>query len=623
MKLQSSTVPPSLISQLDPQSAAEKAKKSAAGAAPTAPAPLPAPNLADVGTSAPPTTSHVGPHSTVASMKSVPESVMHEELTLDGLMKHWGMSDTAYDLDASGTVDMQDLVKMLAGMEAAKVSGTGTGNGPPPPPPGDAMGADAPMKQKIGPTISGAPPAPPAPSGKVPSFAATDPGAAQGIAPTTTTTAAATGTPSVVDDRLAATGPVETAASQANAKKRAMIDARAAAEAAANSSPLGTTGAAPIDPAMAAAIPEVKDAAKAAGLKDAGGDANRIDPLLAATAPDGAAPIAVDDLLSNVDPSLATPDTASEESTAPTVEGLMEAWGSDDAMYDLDGNGTVGMNDLLQMLAGMDDGGGDGDTPAPTLDGLMKAWGTDEPMYDLDGDGSVGMNDLLQLIAGENDPPSGLDLPDDAKVAEFAAAWGTSDPTFDVDGDGIVGERDLAALMAGIKDASAGSIAATDPTATDPAVDALLETLAAVEPKEADKAADVGTTGAATTGHTVPAELSNVAPDRALRMEMLGGPTSPWARLALTDATTVDISTVAGLSDYSVQAATVGTKEAAADVIAASVKQRLNTLGFGDAPPTNLHEIVDGLKLSDADASMVMDRLNARYPKGLGLSVVA
>lgn len=36
-----------------------------------------------------------------------------------------------------------------------------------------------------------------------------------------------------------------------------------------------------------------------------------------------------------------------------------------------------------------------------TLDGLLKAWGTNEAMYDLNGDGTVDVLDLLQFLGSQ------------------------------------------------------------------------------------------------------------------------------------------------------------------------------------------------------------------------------
>lgn len=39
--------------------------------------------------------------------------------------------------------------------------------------------------------------------------------------------------------------------------------------------------------------------------------------------------------------------------------------------------------------------------PEVTLDGLLKAWGTNEAMYDLNGDGTVDVLDLLQFLGSQ------------------------------------------------------------------------------------------------------------------------------------------------------------------------------------------------------------------------------
>ncbi len=98
------------------------------------------------------------------------------------------------------------------------------------------------------------------------------------------------------------------------------------------------------------------------------------------------------------------------------------------------------------------------------LDALLQAWGTVSGQerfaseYDLDGDGSIGANDLAQLLGNfsaeapfaepvEDAPPTAAD------VNNLLAAWGTSageerfNARFDLNGDGRVGAHDLAELL--------------------------------------------------------------------------------------------------------------------------------------------------------------------------------
>jgi hypothetical protein len=98
-------------------------------------------------------------------------------------------------------------------------------------------------------------------------------------------------------------------------------------------------------------------------------------------------------------------NTASNQSSKPlyeiTVEGLMANWGKSDSIYDLTGSGTVDGEDLLLLLSN----GGTMMVEMPedmpielTLEGLLAAWGSSNSHYDLNGDGTVGGEDLLLFL---------------------------------------------------------------------------------------------------------------------------------------------------------------------------------------------------------------------------------
>ena len=80
--------------------------------------------------------------------------------------------------------------------------------------------------------------------------------------------------------------------------------------------------------------------------------------------------------------------------------------------WDLDGDGDVGVTDLLLLLSGFGPCAGGDDCPG-----------------DLDGDGAVGVTDLLALIG------------------HFGPCPGSACP-WDVDGDGVVGTSDLRQVLA-------------------------------------------------------------------------------------------------------------------------------------------------------------------------------
>ena len=93
-----------------------------------------------------------------------------------------------------------------------------------------------------------------------------------------------------------------------------------------------------------------------------------------------------------------------------TLDGLLKAWGEENSQYDLNGDGTVDLNDLLTFLAN-DQGADVGNHPASppdepitaerkmTLQGLLDAWGADDSFYDLNKDGTVNLDDLLSMLA--------------------------------------------------------------------------------------------------------------------------------------------------------------------------------------------------------------------------------
>ncbi|UCD74412.1 MAG: hypothetical protein JSV91_11545 [Phycisphaerales bacterium] len=164
------------------------------------------------------------------------------------------------------------------------------------------------------------------------------------------------------------------------------------------------------------------------------------------------------------------PPTLTEKAEI-TIDGLIEAWGTDNPRYDLNGDGTVNIDDLFALLGKMAEEMHEpegkpeaftdlvdgpqtpppssepadtpvvSDTPAATpslesgdvatessevpqsesqppltIDNLLDAWGTDNPHYDLNGDGTVDIDDLFALLGqmaqenrrnGEVPPPVG------------------------------------------------------------------------------------------------------------------------------------------------------------------------------------------------------------------------
>ncbi len=140
------------------------------------------------------------------------------------------------------------------------------------------------------------------------------------------------------------------------------------------------------------------------------------------------------DLKSSAQTPATNPVVADDGPAEPVdlLDALLADWGQSDSPYDLDGNGIVGINDLLMLLASLSeepqqlpepppphgdvagsarpaaqaltdpqlsDPSSPNPPPTSKLDALLADWGKKDSPYDLDGNGFVGVNDLLLLLA--------------------------------------------------------------------------------------------------------------------------------------------------------------------------------------------------------------------------------
>ena len=140
------------------------------------------------------------------------------------------------------------------------------------------------------------------------------------------------------------------------------------------------------------------------------------------------------------------------------LQPLLDDWGKTDSPHDLNGDGTVGIQDMLQRLAQMTDGRAPDDPPdinpdKAALQALLDDWGKTGSAHDLNGDGTVGIQDMLQLLTEMtetvDDPPDKDDTNNQqTRLARLIADWDKTDSQFDLDGSGKVGIRDMLMLLA-------------------------------------------------------------------------------------------------------------------------------------------------------------------------------
>jgi hypothetical protein len=181
-------------------------------------------------------------------------------------------------------------------------------------------------------------------------------------------------------------------------------------------------------------------------------------------------------------PTPADPPAASAPATR--LDALLQAWGQESSIYDLNADGSVDGADLGQLLASNSPTlsaapPAPAETPqAPTttrVDNLLGAWGQSDSIYDLNADGTVDGADLGQLLAS-NTPTTSAEpvVPDRApptttntRVDALLNNWGQSDSAFDLTGDGTVDGADLGALLLG--QTSPGAPADPAPAQSQPA----------------------------------------------------------------------------------------------------------------------------------------------------------
>ena len=201
-------------------------------------------------------------------------------------------------------------------------------------------------------------------------------------------------------------------------------------------------------------------------------------------------------------------DVVHDKPESNPLKALLADWGKTDSPFDLNGDGTVGIQDLLQLLAGMSIPKDDPPETDP-LAALLADWGKTDSPFDLNGDGTVGIQDMLQLLAQmsipKNDPPpshpdslvtpppitpgdivdpAGIALDVADTTAPVAVADGATDPSpaktplellledwgkagspFDLNRDGNVGIRDMLMLLARMTNTkpSSGGVDRLDP----------------------------------------------------------------------------------------------------------------------------------------------------------------
>ncbi|MFG0294026.1 MAG: hypothetical protein ACF8MJ_12850 [Phycisphaerales bacterium JB050] len=157
--------------------------------------------------------------------------------------------------------------------------------------------------------------------------------------------------------------------------------------------------------------------------------------------------------------------------TQNDIDNLLKMFGSSEGdgtfaeQYDLDGNGTIDLQDLNAMLARMSQiDASEGSEPEPSftqddVDLLLESFGAqvgDEnysEALDLDGDGIIGLEDLNAMLANlsaQAQPGTYSQSHIDQLTAAFGASTGDDNfvAELDLNGDGTLNLADLNAMLA-------------------------------------------------------------------------------------------------------------------------------------------------------------------------------
>lgn len=191
-----------------------------------------------------------------------------------------------------------------------------------------------------------------------------------------------------------------------------------------------------------------------------------------------------------VDPHLSDLRPAPESDPAPlgapssiAMEDFLKAWGSNDPDYDLDGDGTVGMGDLLIFMSNQSVEGAPGTEVIDGAGGFsdllsrLAQTGTPEGGSPEASSGGFSFEDLLQKLAGSGTPALEAPGSDFQSLLSRLAQSGTPAP------EAAAGSfQDLLTRLARTGTPSAeAATAPTDPAASNPraAIDALADRLLA------------------------------------------------------------------------------------------------------------------------------------------------
>jgi hypothetical protein len=266
------------------------------------------------------------------------------------------------------------------------------------------------------------------------------------------------------------------------------------------------------------------------------------------------------------------------QSQAPeiTVQGFHEHWGQSDSPYDLNGDGTVNIDDLLQYINSLV---GPDDEPQGTASNAIDA-GDVEPAAPVEPIATAIPDDLLPT-----DPNAPTPEPQPPTIQGFHEYWNQSNAQYDLNQDGTVNIDDLLQFINSLV-----CVQCPEPTGI---------------PDDHKSQPSAGLTA---TSSTDAASIAAAATDLDAEPASIEQPTPP-SQVSLGGPRDTALASAPSLTNV--------------QKLVQTLISRLDENGFKDHPPTNIRELVSRLDLQPAQTDTVLRHLGEHYPQGLGVNVRA
>ncbi|MEM7229306.1 MAG: hypothetical protein AAF432_10890 [Planctomycetota bacterium] len=284
-----------------------------------------------------------------------------------------------------------------------------------------------------------------------------------------------------------------------------------------------------------------------------------------------------------------------------TPEGMRAAIAEQNLEYDLNGNGVVNIDDMLELLNRMAERDADADNPAdePTINTVARTALTDTSAADLAADviDSTPTSDVTAVPTRADTPSVATTIVD--VLSETPSNDVVTNPTR---AGGVDVATNVVDVLNGNNEPTAEAPLRADGAAQPSFASTLVDDTSLAPGELATKIADMMFERLSLAGFTsVPTQINDFISENTS-----GNPSARAAIGRLED--------LFARQDSSIQAKR-------AEQLAGNIHSRLEDVGYGKRPPVNIQDIVSKLTDNAGEKSRVLDALSKQYPAGLGINL--